>query len=471
MTDKMVCSEKLNVEGKRALVVGLAKSGLGAVRLLQALRAKVFITDSRPEEELCDFKKKVTGEFVLFAGGHESVPVSTMDLAVISPGIPWNSSFLTRLRESGVKVVSELEFASQHTKAPVIAITGTNGKTTTATLLTEILTGAGKSVFTGGNIGVPLSEHALSKTSVDYIVCEVSSFQLEGIRRFRPKISLILNITPDHLDRHKDMDEYAGLKNRIFENQSAGDVLILNGDDEGLSKVTPPAGVKVRKFSAKRKVEGGAYALGEALFFDEEGKEKQFCEKVDISLTGSHNVENVLAAALAARFCGISHDDIRKGISGLTGIRHRMEVVAIVNEVTFINDSKGTNVGAAEKSIRSFGGSVILIAGGKDKGGDYTPLINAIKEKVKHLVLIGEAGEKISGLLNGYEKRTTALTMDEAVGKAVEKAGRGDVVLLSPACSSFDMFTGYEERGEMFKKSVEKFMNLNASATEEKESA
>ena len=441
-------------EIRNALVVGLARSGVSAANLLHKLGANVTVTDEKGEETLSDNVKKLEKGISLKLNGHDSVNINGIDLTIISPGVPWDSPFLNKIREKGIRIMSEVEFAFQQLQAPFIAITGTNGKTTTTTLTGEMLKRGGKKVFVGGNIGNPLCEEVLNGGKSELVLSEISTFQMEGSETFKPYISAILNITPDHLDRHESMDEYIELKKRVFINQDENDYMILNLDDEITAGFSTEVRGKKVFFSRLKEVENGAFVREDKIIFKNDGREETVCSLKDLKLIGVHNIENTLASVAISGICGISGKIMRDVISEFKGIKHRMELVREIRGIRFINDSKGTNVGATVKSLQSFNEPIILIAGGKDKGSDYLPLKGLIEERVKFLILIGDAKKKIAKNLNGFKNRIEADTLENAVKEGYKRAKSGDIVLLSPACASFDMFRDYEDRGEQFEEIV-----------------
>lgn len=444
----------MNVKNKNVLVVGLARSGVSAANLLYKLGANVTGTDEKGEDALSDNVKKLEKGISLKLNGHDSVNINGIDLTIISPGVPWDSPFLNKIREKGIRIMSEVEFAFQQLQAPFIAITGTNGKTTTTTLTGEILKRGGKKVFVGGNIGNPLCEEVLNGGKSELVLSEISTFQMEGSETFKPYISAILNITPDHLDRHESMDEYIELKKRVFINQDENDYMILNLDDEITAGFSTEVRGKKVFFSRLKEVENGAFVREDKIIFKNDGREETVCSLKDLKLIGVHNIENTLASVAISGICGISGKIMRDVISEFKGIKHRMELVREIRGIRFINDSKGTNVGATVKSLQSFNEPIILIAGGKDKGSDYLPLKGLIEERVKFLILIGDAKKKIAKNLNGFKNRIEADTLENAVKEGYKRAKSGDIVLLSPACASFDMFRDYEDRGEQFEEIV-----------------
>lgn len=444
----------MDIKNKKALVVGLARSGISAANLLCRLGARVTITDEKRESELSENIRKLTKGISLKLGGHNGVDIAKVDLVVISPGVLWDSPFLNKIRENGIRIISEVELAFKYIKAPLIAVTGTNGKTTTTTLIGEMLKKDDRNVFVGGNIGNPMCEEVLNGSSSELILSEISTFQMEGIETFKPHISVILNITPDHLDRHKSMAEYIALKKRVFINQNTRDYTVFNMDDKITAALSNVGKGERIFFSRIREVDNGAFVRGNNIIFRRNRKEEIVSTLKDLKIIGVHNIENTLASVAVGGICDIPPRLMREVISEFSGIPHRMEFVKEIEGIKFINDSKGTNVGATIKSIESFNEPIILIAGGKDKGNDYLPLKPLIEDRVKFLILIGEAKKKMASVMNGFRNILNAESFEEAVNEAFDKAEKGDVVLLSPACASFDMFRDYEDRGEQFRKIV-----------------
>ncbi|MBI5875382.1 MAG: UDP-N-acetylmuramoyl-L-alanine--D-glutamate ligase [Deltaproteobacteria bacterium] len=467
----------MELQGKNVLVVGLAKTGVSVARFLHEHGAIVAATDVSPASQIkgVDELQKIGIE--VETGGHSLKHFLNADLIVLSPGVPPDLEPLQEARKKGVEIISEIELAYSFIKEPIVAIAGTNGKTTTTTLIGKILEAGGKKVFVGGNIGLPLIEYAAGGETADYLVVEVSSFQLEGIRKFRPHIAILLNITEDHLDRYAGFEEYAAAKFRLFENMKQGDVAVVNNDDAVInSKLkTLPLQVLSRGQKSKFKVipfssgnppvspfeKGGIKGGFEGIYYSNgnivysfEGAEESY-PTGNFKLKGIHNIENIMASIAVARECGIAKDVIQKTIESFKGLPHRMELIREINGVGYYNDSKGTNIGALQKSLEGIDSPVILIAGGKDKGGDYRVLNDLIKKKVKSLILLGEAKNKIKNAFNGLTEIVIVESLKQAVDTAGAKAVKGDVVLLSPACSSFDMFKDYKERGEIFRRLVE----------------
>ena len=452
------------LQGKRVLVVGLARTGVAASVFCAARGARVTATDQKTEVELGETAGFLRAAgVVLKVGGHELVTVAEQDLVVVSPGVPINAPLLRQAREAGIAVWSEIELAWRFLRGKLVAITGSNGKTTTTSLVAHILKTAKIPTLVGGNIGVPLLSLVESSADETVTVAEISSFQLENIDEFRPEIGVLLNLTPDHLDRHASFDDYAGAKMRMFENQSERDAAILNADDPEVTR-RMPSGPRVYWFSRHKRVAAGAFLLGEEIVFRADGDETPLLRRADIGLRGEHNVENVLASCAAAFLVGAPVAAIAAGVKSFPGVEHRLEFVAEVGGVQFYNDSKATNVDAALKAIEAFPkeqqigarGKLIVILGGKDKGSPYTPLREPLSTRARDVLLIGAAAEKIATDLEGAAPIERAGTLDRAVQIARSRAKAGDVVLLAPACSSFDQFENYEQRGRMFKELVAK---------------
>ncbi len=442
----------MKFKDKNISIIGMARTGIAAANFLAGQGARVTLMDGKPKEVLGDAPEQLaSGVNTVF---QSSQPLPDADLVILSPGVDIHSPDLNSARESGTEIISELELAYRVSETPIIAITGTNGKSTTTSLIGRLLEQGGKDVRVGGNIGVPFVSLVKDQPR-DYMVLEISSFQLEGAVEFHPKISVILNITPDHLDRHKTIERYAELKERIAAHQTKDDVLVLNHDDPWVHRVA--AGKRSQKwyFSMSGPVERGCYLNGDRVLFKDGEKEEAICRISELHQTMQWQVENILPSALVARLAGIDAASIAKTLREFKGLEHRLEWVRSLNGVDFINDSKGTNIGALEKSLNSFDRPIILIAGGQDKGGDFQSLKPLFKKKVKHMVLIGEARPKIQAILNGSFGYEDADDMKTAVRRAYAQAQPGDVVLLSPACASFDMFQDYADRGRQFKGCVQ----------------
>lgn len=453
-------SEEL--KGKKVTVVGLARSGVSAARLLHAVGADVTVADAKEEAKLAEAMTCLDRRAirVIVGSGYESA-LDEAQVVVISPGVPTGLSILNKARARHVPVIGELELAFGFLNAPVIAVTGTNGKSTTVTLIGLLLKEHGKRVFVGGNLGTPLSEAALNTyrsgaqgVPYDYVVAEVSSFQLETIARFRPWIAALLNITPDHLDRYPALAPYVAAKARIFENQTSDDYAVLNHDDERTLAFRNGLRAHELGFSRTGSMKEGAFLDGDQLVLSFKGQRQSICKISEIRIPGAHNVANAMAASMVAHVCGCPPDVMRRVLSTFPGLEHALELVRERDGVRFINDSKGTNVDATMKALESLDRPIVLIAGGKDKGGDFGKLRDVVARRVKRLVLIGEAAPRIQQVLEGLKPISHAPSFRDAVQVAAQSAQSGEVVLLSPACASFDMFADYQDRGRQFKALV-----------------
>jgi UDP-N-acetylmuramoylalanine--D-glutamate ligase len=447
----------LELKGKKVLVVGLGKSGLAAALFLRRRGALVTVSDLRSADQLAkEIPALIEAGIMVEAGGHGLLTFRRQDLIVVSPGVPLDTPELTQVKSFGLPVIGELELAARFLKGHTLAVTGSNGKTTTTTLLGEILDASGLPTLVGGNIGVPVISLIDQSTDDTWSVLEVSSFQLESTEEFHPDIAVILNITPDHLDRHGSFENYALAKERISAAQTAADCLVLNADNTRAADAASRSKAKVYWFSIEHPVTQGAFL--EQGFVVYRAAENEVTEQViplrGIPLKGTHNVENVLAAVCAARLAGVSADVIRRAIENFRAVEHRLEYVATRNRVEFYNDSKATNVDATAKAIESFSGGIHLILGGKDKGSDYTLLSELLRERVSAVYTIGSAAAKIESQLRGVVSIHSCETLDKAVHVAASAARPGEVVLLAPACSSFDQFENYEQRGQAFKRLV-----------------
>ena len=440
----------MDLNGKRVLVAGAGKTGIATARFLLEKNAQVTVVDSNVNAVIPEDLKKSTAK--IKTGPHENSIFTEQDLIIISPGIPLTIEPIATAKSKGVEIIGEIELAYLFTETPIIAVTGTNGKTTTTTLLQHIFETSGKKVFTGGNIGTPLIEYVSGDQDADYIIAEISSFQLETINKFRPYISILLNITEDHLDRYDSFDDYDAAKKNIFANQQRTDFAIINIEDKLASEMSEDIKADVLFFSTRNELKNGSYYKDGFNFLKD--SEKTRIEEKGVILQGEHNRENILAAVSAAGICNLSYEKITKALHTFKGLPHRMEFVDCINGINFFDDSKATNVGACLKSISSIKPPIILIAGGKDKGGSYLPLINEIKKNVQEIILIGDAQNKIKKELAATVPMTSAITLEKAVTEAFSRAKEGCSILLSPACSSFDMFDSYVHRGNIFKTAI-----------------
>ena len=445
-----------SLAGKTVSVVGLAKSGVAAARLIRRLGGRVLASDSSPLEALPEEARGLERlGCTLWAGGHPDAAFAGAELIVVSPGVPLELPPLVAMRARGVPIIGELELAWRVMEADVIAITGTNGKTTTTTLTGELLRTQVRPVLVGGNIGTPLAEQALEFPGDGIVVAEVSSFQLDTTDRFRPRVAAILNITPDHLDRHGTFERYVDAKARIFANQLSTDCVVLNADDPVTAGLGGRARGRVIWFSRLTTLTHGVFIYDGWIVAKLNGSTERICPVTEMTLRGQHNVENVLAATACALWTGMSPSSIRRGIAAFRGVAHRIERVHDDRGVVYYNDSKGTNVDSTIKALESFGEPVVLIAGGKGKGQDFGPLAEAARGRVRRAILIGQDRDRIRAALDlaGVPAKD-AESMDDAVRRARDAARVGDVVLLSPACASFDMFRNFEHRGDVFKSVV-----------------
>jgi UDP-N-acetylmuramoylalanine--D-glutamate ligase len=447
----------MDLKNKRVLVVGLGKSGLSAAMFLRGKGARVTVSDTRSAVALAkEIPALLEAGIMVESGGHGLLTFRRQDLIVISPGVPMDTPEVKQVIAFGLPVIGELELASRYLQGRIVAITGSNGKTTTTTLVGKIFDDAEVPTLVGGNIGLPVIELVAKSTPESVSVLEVSSFQLETVEEFHPWIAVILNITPDHLDRHGSFESYVAAKERIFARQGPSDALVLNADDRVTQMCAARAKSEVFWFSGTKAVRRGAFVRdGVIVWVEKEGGVTEPVMPVsEIPLKGAHNVENVLAAVCTARLAKISAESIRASVAAFTAVEHRLELVRKLNEVEFYNDSKATNVDAAMKAVASFAGGVHLILGGKDKDSDYGLMADMLKKRVKVVYTVGSAAEKIERQLHGVVKMVAAQTVEKAVAEAAKAAVPGDVVLLSPACSSFDQFENYEHRGRVFRQSV-----------------
>ena len=445
----------LDFKDKRVLVVGLGKSGVASALFLKRHGANVTVSDTKTPDQLREEIPLLLEEGIAVeTGGHGERTFRGQDLIVVSPGVPFDAPPLVQARALGETVIGEIELAAQFLPGPIVAITGSNGKTTTTTLASEIISAAGFPTLLGGNIGTPAISLADGAKRDAVAVLEVSSFQLETIQTFRPKVAVILNVTPDHLDRHRTFEAYANAKARIFENQTSEDFAVLNADDPTCVQLGKRTKAKVFWFSRLKQVEPGTFVSKQEIVFRDGDSQMTIMPVSDIPLKGSHNVENVLAAACVGKLMDCPIPIIADAVKKFKAVEHRLEYVATVNGVDYFNDSKATNVDATIKALESFPANVHIILGGKDKGSDYTVLNDLLRKRVKRVYTIGAAANKIESHIQGATEIVRAETLDNAVRRAALTAQAGDVVLLAPACASFDQFQSYEHRGRVFKELV-----------------
>jgi UDP-N-acetylmuramoylalanine--D-glutamate ligase len=447
--------------GKKALVCGMARSGIAAAKLLNRLGARVTLQDMKKREEISADVLALEGEgIVLYTGANPDEIACAQDLIVLSPGIPCDLPFIAAAENAGIEVISEVELAYRLTPCPITAITGTNGKTTTTTLTGEIMKTAYSGTAVVGNIGVPYSEEVERLTEKDWVVAEISSFQMEKAKEFHPHISAVLNITPDHLNRHKTMDVYIAMKERVFAKQTAEDFCILNHGDAACRKMADKTAAKVFFFDSSETLAEGIYLDGDAIEVRWGAINETLIHVDELQILGVHNYENVMAAAAMGICAGIALDTIRTVLKGFAGVAHRIEYVATVDGVDYYNDSKGTNVDASIRAVLAMKKPIVLIGGGYDKGSSFDEWTKLFPGRVKHLVLIGVTAPKVRASAEkfGFTAISDCETFEEAVDLCREKAEDGDCVLLSPACASWGMFDNYEQRGDMFKEQVRGYL-------------
>ena len=446
---------RLDLNKKRVLVVGLGRSGVASALFLKSRGARVTVSDAKSEDQLPDEIPALLDQGIAVeTGGHGERTFQNQDLIVVSPGVPVDSQALNQARALGAPVIGEIELACEFLPGRIVAITGSNGKTTTTTLIGVILAKSGVKTLVGGNIGTPAISLVPEATAETAVVLEVSSFQLETIRSFHPAITVVLNVTPDHLDRHRTFAAYVNAKARIFENQTSDDFAVLNADDPTCVEMAARTRAQVFWFSRKNLVEKGAFVKDAQLTFRRDNSDFDIMPVAEVPLKGAHNVENVLASICAAALMGCDPVRIRDAVRQFKAVEHRLEFVATAQGVDYYNDSKATNVDATIKALESFPANVHLILGGKDKGSDYTLLNELLRERVKCVYTIGAAAEKIESQIRGPKKVVSSGTIESAVRQASDSAVPGDIVLLAPACASFDQFQNYEHRGRVFKELV-----------------
>ena len=444
----------MELKDKKLLVIGLGKTGLATAQFAAARGSRVTVSDEKSQADLKEALGALAGlSLRVFAGGADLAALDGVDLVVPSPGVPPFNPLIREAQRRGIPVMSEIELAWRFLRVPVIAITGTNGKTTVTSLIGHILATAGKKAFVGGNIGSPLIGYVGGPQDDEWAVIEMSSFQLQRIETFRARVAVLLNVAPDHLDYHADYAEYRWAKERIFENQQPGDLAVLNADEAESAALAKRLKARVVFFSTKAEPAEGMSFKKDTLTY-RTGPEIETYPASMIRIPGRHNVENVMAAVMAARYAGCTPGVIVEGVSSFKGLAHRIEFAGEKGGVAFYDDSKGTNVSAVVRALEAFEAPVILLLGGRDKNGDFETLEPAIRRHVKEMVLFGEARGRIGEKIGGIVKTVTAATMKDAILTAYDDAAPGDVVLLSPGCASFDEFRNYAHRGEVFKETV-----------------
>lgn len=449
----------MDLVGKKVLVIGSGLSGIAAVKLLSNEGADIILQDGNENLSKQEIKDKLPKNLAIqiIVGAFPKERIKEIALVVLSPGVPTDLPYIVEMKQAGIPIWGEIELAYQYSKGKMAAITGTNGKTTTTALVGEIMKNYYVSVYVVGNIGIPYTDMVLNTKGSTITVAEMSSFQLETVHEFRPEVSAILNITPDHLNRHHTMEKYIAAKKRIAKNQGIHDTCVLNYEDPILRKMAEDLRPKVFFFSSRHELAEGIFLDKEGNFiYREDGKEENVCNIRDLKLLGMHNYENVMAAIAISSHIGVPMEAIREAVINFTSVEHRIEYVAEINGVIYYNDSKGTNPDAAIKGIQAMVAPTVLIGGGYDKGSDYKDWIAAFDGKVKYLILLGETRETIASQAreSGFDSIIMADSLKEAVEIAYQKAEPGDAVLLSPACASWGMFKDYEERGRKFKEYV-----------------
>lgn len=452
----------MKLKDKKVLVFGAGKSGISSVKLLQKLDAAVVLYDGKKDLDISAFKDIIdtSKNFKAYFGDFPMDRLNEFDLMILSPGIAFDHPFVEKVKEKGIPVWGEIELAYRHSKGKVIGITGTNGKTTTTSLVGQIMSTYFKEVFIVGNIGTPYTDIALETTDESVTVIELSSFQLETIHEFRPHVSAILNITPDHLNRHHTMENYINLKKNIAKNQDIKDICILNYEDENTRNLAAQLNTRVIYFSGERKIEQGLYLDGDDILYSKDSNILKICNINELQVLGRHNYENIMAASAIAIEMGIPMELIHKAITSFKAVEHRIEYVDTIDGVKYYNDSKGTNPDASIKAVMAMKSPTILIGGGYDKGSSFDEWVLSFNGRIKTLVLLGETAEKIAATARKYGFTNIIMVQDlkEAVLVSAKEAKEGDAVLLSPACASWGMFDNYEQRGRKFKEYVRELL-------------
>lgn len=445
----------MNIQGKKISIVGAVKSGIGAAKLAKKLGAVPFVSDSGTKESLQRSISILDAEGIAYECGAHSEKVFDCDFIITSPGVPTNSAVLTNARNKNIKVISEVEFASWFCKGGIIAITGTNGKTTTTALMAHTLNEGGIKCYSAGNIGTAFSEIVLDMKEEDFVALETSSFQLDFISEFKPCFSVILNITPDHMDRYNNnFDEYIASKLKITENQNEDDLFIYNADDANIKSNLKNKKVQKLAFSLISELPAGTFYRGGKMLFSFFGKTEEICSSTDLFIKGEHNIANALPVLAVAKMLRIPNQKIRNAFSSFKGVEHRIEFVRELDGVEYYNDSKATNADSVTVALKSFDKPLFLILGGKDKGNNYDQIVELIKKHVKKIYAIGSSAQKVYDYFHAIVPTEKKDSMQACIEAGRKEAKSGEVVLLSPACASFDMFDNYEHRGKVFKEIV-----------------
>jgi len=447
----------MNIKGKKISIIGAVRSGVGAAKLVKKSGGVPFVSDMAEEFKLKDSISKLKVEKIYFEIGGHSDKVYDCELMVVSPGVPSDAEVLKEAERRNIKIISELELASGFCKGQIVAITGTNGKTTTTALCGHLFNMCGYKTYTAGNIGFAFSEIAVDVKEDEFVALEVSSFQLDLIDEFKPKVAMILNITPDHLNRYGNkFENYLASKFRIYKNQDENNYLILNKDDETITENITSRKSKNYYFSLKEALNNGCYKFEDKIIFNRES-ELEFAFSInELQIKGNHNVANSMAVINAAKIFGFDNGKIKEGLRTFKGVEHRLELVRELGGVKYVNDSKATNVDSVWYALQSFDEPIFLILGGQDKGNDYGRIKNLVEDKVKKIFAIGSSAEKIFNFFHSTVKVELKVSLEDAVNSVSKEAISGEVVLLSPACASFDMFDNYEHRGKVFKEAVNK---------------
>ena len=445
----------MNISGKRVSVIGAVRSGVGAAKLVKKSGGVPFVSDTAAESKIKSSVALLKENEIEYETDGHSEKVYKCDLMIVSPGVPSDAPVLKAAKEKNIKVISELEFASRFCKGNIVAITGTNGKTTTTSLCGHLFNVCGHKTYTAGNIGLAFSEITMDVKENEFVALEVSSFQLDLIDEFKPKIGMILNITPDHLNRYENkFENYIESKFRIFKNQDESDYLILNKDDETITKYMRDHKSKSFYFSLNEDISNGSYLSNDQITFKKNSQSGFSFPVNEMQIKGEHNIANAMAVTTAAKIFGFDNEKIKEGLRTFKGVEHRLELVREINGVKYVNDSKATNVDSVWYALRSFDEPLFLILGGQDKGNDYERIKNLVQEKVKKIYAIGSSAEKVYNFFHNIVKVELKISLEEVISSASKEARSGDVVLLSPACASFDMFDNYEHRGKVFKEAV-----------------
>ncbi|MFC2103080.1 UDP-N-acetylmuramoyl-L-alanine--D-glutamate ligase [Bacteroidota bacterium] len=447
----------MNINNRKISVIGAVRSGIGAAKLIKNAGGIPFVSDSAEEVKLKGFLSELQNEKIEYETGIHTDRVFECDIMVVSPGVPTDAPVLKKAKTKDIKLISEIELSYHFCQGNIIAITGTNGKTTTTSLCGHLFNQCGINTFTAGNIGLAFSEIALEVQENEFVALEISSFQLDLIDKFKPKVAVILNITPDHLNRYSNsVEEYAKSKQSIYKNQDSKDYLVLNKDNDTVIKYLKNHKSRSFYFSLEEKLHDGCFVDGERVVFNKNDVEIFSCNISDIKIKGEHNLANVMAVICTAKIFNLENEKIKKALQTFSGVEHRLELVREVDGVKFVNDSKATNIDSVWFALRSFNNPIFLILGGQDKGNDYEKIKSLVLDSVKKIYAIGTSSEKIFSFFHSYVKVEIKKTLEEVVISAANEAREGDVILLSPACASFDMFDNYEHRGSVFKEAVNK---------------